>query len=201
LNLELPASSLAIPSLGSNSLQTGVYPIKVLETDRNVVTISSQTPLQKGQIVDFKEGVSGIVISTTQVLLRVKTLVTEGRVRLFMKLPPAKPEFLVPSSALGILRVKVVASKSMPDFCLGWGFETPNGLAVVGNDSAAPSFASFKGNGVFSPGRYTLRVTRYMKINLGLQPISTVERTWEIKESVGSILAGDYYDDSPPILL
>ena len=186
-------------SLSNQSSQSNPYPVKVIDWEENLVTVSSPITLVQGQVIDFKEGVSGVVLSEETVLLKESVRVTEGVVRTFMKVPAPVTKALVPLDALGTLRVKIVVSTNLEGSSLGWGFEGPEGLMIVGNDALTPSFASFEGTGFFAPGRYTLRVTRY--IRPGLQALTTVERTWELSTPVGSLLAGDYHHDSPPILL
>lgn len=177
------------------------YPYRVTSQSGKLCSIEvlDSKPLIPGQTIRFKEGVVGILLKGVNVLLEREVAVSQGHLQSFMSVPPPQTLVLVPNTSVGSLRVKCKVSGSYPAGYLGWGLEGPQGLIAVGNDAQEAGFAAFQGTGIFEPGLYTLRITRYT--DPFLQPLSTAVRIWELSSPLGILQAGDYHDNSAPILI
>jgi hypothetical protein len=194
MNLELPAASLI------STLEPSVqYRYRVTNIDGVIVTLKGPEPLTPGHLVKFREGYVGLSLDSERVKIAPHPSKSPTEAQPYRFLTPIVPEVRVlqPLESVGNFRVVCATTGSVPPGYLGWGLEGPQGLVAVGNDYRSPGVLQASGLGLFPPGLYRLRVTRYTKPFL--QPVTTVERSWELSEPTESLKAGGYNDVNAPV--
>ena len=180
---------------------------QVLSQDGLQVVVYNNTcaPLAVGQVLEFEQGVKGVVTKTSleAALVMLNELVNVTVAQAYSWLPfdtMQSVRFFADPALLGSMRVVCVGTKTAAPGYVGWSlYKDQNILVAAGNDLLEHNVCQMSGGSNWGLGLYRLEVRSFLPVTF--QPIAYAAQTWELTTSQPELRAGNLNDSTEKLFL